>query len=126
MEKEKVERIAEKKTLDFFETWARMQREFMENWVKSQKEFMENWLQAARKLQESFLSETKQTDTPGKEVLNMYNSWFNTMVNSSKVFTEEALKIQESWKTTVEKQMLMGRDIFKSFSEYSGKPAGRA
>ncbi len=122
-----MEKTAEKKSAEFIETWAKLQKDFMDNWTKSQKEFMENWLEAAKKMQESFLSlEPKQTGMPGKDMVNMYNTWFNTMVNSSKTFTDEAMKVQETWKTAVEKQMSMGKDLFKGFPDFPGQSAGKA
>jgi hypothetical protein len=121
-----MEKAAEKKSMDVFETWTKLQKEFMDNWMKSQKEFMDNWLDAAKKMQESFMSlEPKQSGMPGKDMLGMYNVWLNTMANSSKIFTDEALKLQETWKAAVEKQMLMGRDLFKGFSDFPGQSAGK-
>ncbi len=117
-----MEKLAEKKNAEYFEMWMTLQKEFLDNWMKSQKEFMENWLEGVKKLQESFLNlDGGQAGKPGKEMLNMYNTWFNTMVNSSKVFTDEAMKIQETLKTSAEKQMGMGKEIFKTFSESSGQ-----
>jgi len=40
------------------------------------------------------------------------------MVNSSKLFTVEAEKIQDTWKNTVENQMAMSREMVKNFSEF--------
>ena len=121
------EKIAEKKSVEFFEMCMKMQKEFLENWMKSQKEFMENWLEGAKKLQESFLNlDSGQLGKPaGKDMLGMYNTWFNTMVNSSKVFTDEAMKMQETWKGSAEKQMEMSREIFKNFSAFSSQATGR-
>lgn len=105
------------KALEFFDAWVKSQKDFLENWVKTQKEFMENWTEATKKLQEGFLSLGGPQEGPGKEMLNLYNSWINTMLNSSKVFTDEAVKIQENWKNTVEKQMEMSREMVKNFLE---------
>ena len=114
------------KAVEIFETWFKLQKEFMENWTKSQKEFMENWIESSKKLQESFMGfDGSKEGTPGKEMLKMYNTWFNTMVNSSKIFTDEAIKIQETWKTSVEKQMEMSKEMFKNFPEFFKKEAGK-
>jgi len=112
------------KAAEILETWFKSQREFMENWTKSQKEFMENWTESSKKLQESFLNlDALKEGMPGKEMFTMYNSWFNTMVNSSKIFTDEAIKIQDTWKTSVEKQMEMSQEMFKKFPEFFKKEA---
>jgi hypothetical protein len=105
------------KMIEFVDAWMKSQKEFMENWVKSQKEFMENWTEATKKLQESFMNMGGSQEGPTKEMLNLYNSWLTTMVGSSKVFADEAGKIQETWKNTVEKQMEMSSEMVKNFSE---------
>jgi hypothetical protein len=105
------------KAVEFFDGWLKSQRDFLENWVKTQKEFMENWTEATKKLQEAFFTQIGSHDGPtGKEMVELYNTWINTMVNSSKVFTDEAIKIQETWKNTVEKQMEMSKEMVKNFS----------
>ncbi len=113
------------KAFEFFDGWLKSQKDFLENWVKTQKEFMENWTEATKKLQEAFFSQVGSHDGPtGKEMYELYNSWVTTMVNSSKVFTDEAIKIQDTWKNTVEKQMEMSKEMVKNFSELYGQTAG--
>jgi len=114
------------KVVEFFDGWVKSQRDFLENWVKTQKEFMENWTEATKKLQEAFFSQLGSQEGPtGKGMGELYNTWINTMVNSSKVFTDEAIKIQETWKNTVEKQMEMSKEMVKNFSELFGRTAER-
>jgi hypothetical protein len=55
----------------------------------------------------------------------MYNSWLTTLVNSSKGFTDEAGKIQENWKNTVEKQMEMSKEMVKKMSELFKQSGGK-
>lgn len=105
------------KPLEFFDAWVKNQKDFMENWTKSQKKFLENWAEATKKLQESFLSLGGPQEGPMKEISNYYNSWINTMVSSSKTFTDEAVKIQETWKNNIEKQMEMTREMVKNYLE---------
>ncbi len=113
-----MEKAAEKKSVEFFETWMKLQKEFLENWTKSQKDFMDNWLEAAKKLEETFLKlDGGKASGPGKEFFNMYNSWFNTMAKSSKIFTDEMMRMQETWQTSMEKQMGASKELFKPFSE---------
>jgi hypothetical protein len=45
------------------------------------------------------------------------------MANSSKVFTDEAGRLQETWKNAVEKQMDMSREAVKNFSGLFSKAA---
>jgi hypothetical protein len=105
------------KAFEFFDGWVKSQKDFLENWVKSQKEFMENWTEATKKLQEAFLGQRGfQEGAAGKETIELYRAWVDTMVNSSKVFTDEAIKIQETWKNTVEKQMEMSKEMVKKYS----------
>jgi hypothetical protein len=84
---------------------------------------MVNWTDATKKMQESFMKVGGTQEDPGKEMLSFYNSWLTTMVNSSKVFADEAGKIQETWKNTIEKQMDMSREMVRNMSE-SFKQAG--
>ena len=105
------------KVMELVDAWMKSQKEFMENWLKSQKEFMAKWTEATRKLQESFASMGSTQEGPAKELFGIYNTWITTMVNSSKVFADEAGKVQETWKNTIEKQMEMSREMTKSFME---------
>jgi len=111
------------KVLEFVDAWMKSQKEFMENWVKAQKEFMENWLEATKKMQESFLKMGAPQEGTAKETQALYNSWLTTMVNSTKVFTDEAERVREAWMNTVEKQMEMSREGVKNFSEAVKKAA---
>ena len=105
------------KGLEFFDAWVKSQKEFFETWMKSQKELMTNWTESIQKLQASFLNLGGYQKGPGKEVLDLFNSWFNNMTNSAKVFSDEVVKIQETSKSTFEKQMDMSREMVKNFSE---------
>jgi hypothetical protein len=84
---------------------------------------MENWLEATKKMQETFLSMGGTQEGTAKEMFDVYKSWLTTMVNSSKVFTDETGKVQETWKNTIEKQMEMSREVVKSYSELFKKAA---
>jgi hypothetical protein len=43
--------------------------------------------------------------------------------NSTKIFTDQAEKVQVTWKQAVEKQMEMNREALKNFSELFKKAA---
>ena len=109
------------KGTEIFDVWIASQKGFMDNWVKSQKEFMENWTEATKKLQESFINLGGPQEGPAKEMFKMYNSWVTTMTDSSKVFTDEAVKMQDAWKKSVEKQL----EMLKNFSGFYKQPEAK-
>src|SRR5512147_1688373 len=113
------------KVLEFIDLWVKAQKEFMDQWVKSQKEFMENWLSATQKMQESFLAMGGPREGETKETFDLYKAWLTTMVNSSKVMSEEATRVQETWKTSVDKQMDLNGELVKNFSDLFKKAADR-
>ena len=64
---------------------------------------------------------------PFKEMANICNSWGNTLENLSKIMTDGAVKIQETWKDTAEKLIEMNYDLLKTFApvvEKGEKPEG--
>jgi hypothetical protein len=104
------------KGLEFFDAWVKSQKEFLDTWLQSQKEFLADWSESIRKLQESCVNMGSSQEGPGKETAALFNSWFTTIVNSSKVFSDEAVKIQETWKNTIEKQMEITGEMVKNLS----------
>lgn len=107
------------KGLEFFDAWAKSQKDFLDASLKSQEEFRSHWLDSMRKMQQSFLASAGSTDNPqNKEMLNFFNTWFGTMMNSTEVFSDEVVKIQKTWKSTLEKQMEVSRQLVKNFSDY--------
>jgi len=113
------------KGLEFFDAWVKSQKEFLDTWLKSQKEFQTNWTESMKKFQESFATLGVTQEGPGKEMTNLFNSLFNNMSNSAKVFSDEALTMQETWKITVEKQMEMGKEMVKNFSVLFEQAGGK-
>ena len=111
------------KGFEFFDAWIKSQQEFLETWSKSQKDFLKNWNESTKKLQESFVKLGTSQDGRGKEMTDLFASLFNNVANSTKVFSDEAVKIQETWKDTVEKQVEMNREMVKNFSQLL-KPVG--
>ena len=103
---------------EFFDAWVKSQKEFLENWSRSQEAFMANYTESMKTLQESLKNIEGSQEGPMKEMLNQFNPLFDTMVSSSKVFSDEAVKIQETWKSTVEKQMEMCQDMLKASSGF--------
>jgi hypothetical protein len=91
--------------------------EFSEMWVKPQLEFLKYWTETTRKFQESLLTPTGfQSGMPFKEMADICNSWGNTLENLSKIMTDGAVKIQETWKDTIEKLIEMNYELLKTFA----------
>jgi hypothetical protein len=111
------------KILEFVDTWMKSQKDFMEGWVKSQKEFMDNWTVATKIIHDSLLNMGKSPEGTAKEVVDLYQSALMSMVDSSKVLTDEAGKVQETWKNTVAKQMDMSREMVKTYAAIFNKAA---
>ena len=111
------------KMMELFDAWMKSQRDFMDSSIKAQKEFTDNWIEATKKVQETFLNIGIPQEGAMKEPLNLYKTWFTSMANSSKVFTDEAGNIQETFKNVVERQMEMGREAVKNFSDLFSKAA---
>ena len=105
------------KAMELVDSWMKSQKDFMDKWVKSQKEAADKWTEATKKMQASLMNLGGSQEGPAKEVMGLYNSWLTTMVNSAKTFTDESGKIQATWKTTVEKQMEMTREMVSKLSE---------
>lgn len=107
------------KGLEFFDAWAKAQREFLETSLKSQEVFRNSWLDSMKKAQETFLHTANGFDTPqSKEIVKLFNIWFETTLNSSQIFSDEVLKIQHSWEKALEKQVDQSKELIKGFSEF--------
>ena len=106
------------KGLEFFDAYVNSQKEFIETWSKSQKELLTHWNESTKKLQETFVTLGTAQEGPVKETTNLFNSLFNTVANSTKAFSDEAVKMQETFKGTVEKQMETSREMVKNFSQF--------
>jgi len=105
--------------LEFFDSWAKSQKEFLETSLKSQEEFRAHWLDTMKKMQASFLQTAGSPENPqSREMLNFFNTWLNSMMNSTEVFSDEVVKIQRTWQKTLENQMEMSKELAKNFSDY--------
>jgi hypothetical protein len=114
------------KVLEFFDTWAKTQKEFLETSLKSQEVFRSNWLDSMKKTQESFLTTSSSYDNPqAKEMLNLFNNWFTTMINSSQLFNDEIVKIQKSWEKTLETQIDQSKELVKGFTVFLKQPESK-
>src|SRR3972149_5759037 len=116
------------KGLEFFDAWVRSQKEFIETGLKSQKEFMTNWTESIQNLQASFLNLGGFQEGPGKEMLNLFNPWFNTMANSTRVFSDEVVKKNGDIDIEEREQVAKRHDSETSVKSFhrGGKKSGRS
>jgi cytoplasmic iron level regulating protein YaaA (DUF328/UPF0246 family) len=108
------------KALELYDAWLQSQKDFLNNWTGSQKELMDNWLESVKKIQMSF-GAVAGTHGGSQQLFDLFSSWFNTMLNSSKAFTEGITNLQNAWKTTIEKQMEMSREASKHIMDLLSK-----
>ena len=106
------------KQLEYFDVLANTQKQVLNNLVTAQKDLRAQWLDSMSKVHSTVTSIPGIPETPqSKEAFNQFNTWFNTMLTSTKTFSDEALKMQENWNTAFEKQLDISREVVKSFSE---------
>ena len=106
--------------LDYFDAWTNTQKAFIANILNAQKELRSQWMVSVQKMQDSFSQLPSVQENPQvKEALNLYNPWFNTMLNTTKALGDEALKVQETLNSSIEKQIEISRELVSSLSELS-------
>jgi len=111
------------KTFEFYDAWLKSQKDFLDNWTGSQKGLMDNWLNSIKKIQMSFSTMAGNRGV-SPQLLERFNSWFVTMLRSSRAFTEGITNLQNAWKMTIEKQMDMSRELAKQFFDLVAKSEG--
>jgi hypothetical protein len=99
---------------EFFDSWLESQKDFLNNWIRSHRELMDNWLDSTRELRTSF-GAVVGTQEGSQELLDLFNSWYTTMLMSSETFTEGIKNLQNVWMTTIDKQIEIGKEIAKLF-----------
>ena len=110
------------KGLEFFDAWAKTQKDFLETSINTQETFRAHWLDSMKKSQESFLGTAGSVDNPHtKEILKLFNAWIGTMINTSELFNGEFVKLQKSWGQTLENQIEQSKEMTKVFSAYIEK-----
>jgi hypothetical protein len=106
-------------SLDFFDTWAKTQKEFLDSSLKTQEAFRSHWLDSMKKSQDSFMGMANSYDNPqSKELAKFFNTWFSTVISSSELFNDQALKMQQSWQKTLELQMEQSKELVQGFSDF--------
>lgn len=114
------------KGLEFFDAWAKTQKELIESSLKSQEIFRSHWLASMRKTQEAFLASVSTFDNPqSKEALKLFNTWFNSVISSTELFNEEAQRIQKTWEKLLDNQLEQSKEIAKGFTDFLSKQATR-
>ena len=108
------------KAFEFFDTWVKSQKDFLGNWTGSQKELMDNWIESIKKIQLSF-SIMAGSQRVSLQLLELFNSWFTTMLSLSKAFTEGITNLQNAWKMMTEKQMEMSKGLSKQFLDLAAR-----
>jgi len=104
--------------LKYFDVLANTQKQVFDNLLSAQKDLRVQWIDAISKTHAAFTSIPGLPETPQtKEALNQFNTWFGSVANNSQTATEEALKTQESWISSYEKQLAISRDLLKSLIE---------
>jgi hypothetical protein len=129
------------KEFEILDSYVQSQKEFMETLMNTQKELWERMTESTRKMQEAMLNPIFQPQSQGtggemgegaqKEAFNIYNTMVETMVNTSKAYTDEVIKMQEAWRHTIDKQMEIGRrmnanlfEMGRHAAEEAGKQGG--
>ena len=102
--------------MDMVDSCMKTQKDFMDSCTKAQKEGLERWAEATVKLQKPFLNMVGTQEGPMKELLGFYSNGLTTMMNSAKTVADESGRIQEVWKSTVEKQVEMAREMMEKMT----------
>ena len=48
----------------------------------------------------------------------LFNTWFTSVVNSSELFNDQVLKMQQAWEKALEIQLEQSKELVKGFSEF--------
>jgi hypothetical protein len=102
--------------LDIFDAVVNSQKQIFNNLISAQQDLRVQWIDGISKTHAAITSipglpENAQT----KEALSQFNTWMGNVANQSQSVTEEALKAQETFISTYEKQLAVSRDLLKSF-----------
>ncbi len=106
--------------LDYFDACTNAQKAFIENMLNAQQQLRSQWMDSVQKLQDTVNQLPGIQDNPqAKEALKFYNPWFSTMLNTTKALGDDALKVQETLNSSIEKQIEISRELVSSLSELS-------
>jgi len=109
--------------LDYFDACTNAQKAFIGNVLNAQKELRSQWMDSVQKLLDTFNQLPGIQDNPqAKEALKFYNPWVSTMLNTTQALGDDALKVQETVNSSIEKQIEISRELVSSLSDLA-KPA---
>lgn len=111
-------RTAMNNVMDMMDSFMKSQKAFMDSCAKAQKEGVEHWAEATVKLQKPFLNMGGAQEGPMKDLLGYYGNCVATMTNSAKTVADESGRIQEAWKSAVEKQMELAREMMQKMTVF--------
>jgi hypothetical protein len=98
---------------EMVDSWIKGQQEFLDNLVKAQKDGMDRVVEATVKAEESLKGFSVPQEGPAKQVQGFYASMMTTVFGSVKAIAADAVKVQEAWKGSVEKQMELTGNLAK-------------
>ena len=104
--------------MEMVDSCMKTQKDFMDSCTKAQKEGLERWAEATEKLQKPFLNMVGAQEGPMKDMLGFYSNGLTTMMNSAKTVADESGRIQEAWKSGVERQMELAREMMQKMTVF--------
>ncbi len=107
------------KEMEIFDSWVQSQKEMMDTWMRMQKDFFGMMADSARKMQEAMLCQFGVPEAEGaqKETLSRYNQMVDTMMNSTRMFTDQAMKVQDAWMEAFRRQVEVAAGVGRTFME---------
>lgn len=113
--------------LEYFDVIANTQKQLLGNLATAQKDLRTQWLDSMSKVHSTITSIPGIPETPqAKEALNQFNTWFSSVLNTSRTFSDEALKLQENLNSAFEKQLEISREVVKTFAELGKNASDQA
>jgi hypothetical protein len=104
--------------MDMVDSCMKTQKDFMDSCTKAQQDGLERWAEATVKLQKPFLNMVDTQEGPMKDMLGFYSNGLTMMMNSVKTVADESGKVQEAWKSGVEKQTEMAREMMQKMTGF--------
>lgn len=107
------------KEMEIFDSLIQSQKEMLDTWIRVQKDFFSNMADSARRMQEAAICPgcTEEAEGAQKETIDRYNQMVDTMVNSSKIIADQAMKLQDAWQETFKKQIDTSMGMARNFME---------
>ena len=111
------------KQLEIFDVVVNTQKQVFNNLISAQQDLRVQWIDGISKTHAAITSiPGLPENAPTKEALSQFNTWMGNVANQSQSATEEALKAQETFISTYEKQLDVSRDLLKSFIALTSLP----